>query len=239
MTLGASEITLVELNLLYGGILNGEQHIVEAPWKTCGIHRIVDDSGKIIYELTPKKVESVDPIVGHQVANILYNVVQNGTGRRAKGKIQINGQDVPALGKTGTTNDYKRAVFSGIIPKEYAGKWSVKDGIVLSAYVGYDKEKTNEKKKRSLHRWLQGGLPIWLEAAKAIADAGLVGELNQPLNGDLLTGLSHKQTHSMRQKPAIGTTLKTIHFLPKDCTEFMRQLASQESCSASTAKRRN
>lgn len=80
------------------------------------ISKIVDRNGKqIIFETERKRI--VAPEQGYLITSILKNVVQRGTGARAK----INGIDI--AGKTGTTNDFKDAWFSGFTPDIQAIIW--------------------------------------------------------------------------------------------------------------------
>jgi penicillin-binding protein 1A len=56
------------------------------------------------------------------MTNMLEGVVSEGTGRQAR----ILGRAV--AGKTGTTNDYKDALFIGFSPSMIAGVWVGQDG---------------------------------------------------------------------------------------------------------------
>jgi penicillin-binding protein 1A len=61
------------------------------------------------------------------MANMLADVVNAGTGYRAR----ASGFNLPAAGKTGTTNDYVDAWFVGFTPRLAAGVW-----------VGFDQPQT-------------------------------------------------------------------------------------------------
>ncbi|MDO6682857.1 penicillin-binding protein 1A [Oceanobacter sp. 5_MG-2023] len=77
------------------------------------------------------------------MVNMLKDVIQRGTGRRARA---LNRHDL--AGKTGTTNDQVDAWFSGFNPN-----------LVTTVWVGFDQP-------RSMGKWALGGstaLPIWID----------------------------------------------------------------------------
>ena len=74
--------------------------------------------------------------------NMLMDVIQSGTGRRAK-KIGR-----PLAGKTGTTNGYNDAWFVGFSPNLAAGVW-----------VGFDEVRTLGRLESGAH----AALPIWTQ----------------------------------------------------------------------------
>jgi penicillin-binding protein 1A len=80
------------------------------------------------------------------VTDMLEGVIKEGTGRRAR----ILGRAV--AGKTGTTNDYKDALFIGFSPRVIAGVWVGRDaGGSLGA------KETGAK----------AALPIWIDFMNA------------------------------------------------------------------------
>ncbi|MCL2760534.1 MAG: penicillin-binding protein 1A [Desulfuromonadales bacterium] len=99
-------------------------------------------------------VQVVSPEISFIITNLMENVVNSGTGQRAKiGR--------PVAGKTGTTNDSKDAWFVGYVPQLVTGVW-----------VGFDQGK-------SLGRGASGGqaaAPIWADfMKKAVADLPVRG----------------------------------------------------------------
>ena len=141
LPLGAVELSLEEAVNLYGGLLTGQwvRASAEDPRQLRLIDKILDSSGEVLYEASPTPEAVSDPVTGQLVAGILRNVIQNGTGRRARGKIKAGEFYVPAIGKTGTTNSYQNAAFCGVVPAEYSNRWSLERGLVIAAYVGYDR----------------------------------------------------------------------------------------------------
>src|SRR5690606_18161765 len=93
-----------------------------------------------------------------QMREILRRIVTHGTGRRARGELflEMGGEEggkpgskknlvrIPAFGKTGTTNDYTNAYFAGWIPypTEKNEPLDTENAYVISAYVGYDLNRT-------------------------------------------------------------------------------------------------
>ncbi|NTW59721.1 MAG: hypothetical protein HGA43_11215, partial [Nitrospirae bacterium] len=101
------------------------------------------------YEPQPR--ESVDKVTAFLVTSLLKSVVEEGTGRGARG---LNKQ---LAGKTGTTNNYVDAWFVGYSPSIVAGVW-----------VGYDNATASLGDRETGAR---AALPIWVGVmAKALAD---------------------------------------------------------------------
>jgi penicillin-binding protein 1A len=98
---------------------------------------------KFPIEEDPEQV--VDPRVAYMMSHLLKEVVEYGTGRRARALGR------PAAGKTGTTNDSKDAWFMGFTPH-----------IVTGAWVGYD----DSREMGSGETGGKSALPIWLEFMK-------------------------------------------------------------------------
>ncbi len=105
---------------------------------------------------------AIDARVAYQLVSMMRDVVQRGTGTKAK----VLGREDTA-GKTGSTNDYRDAWFSG-----YAGD------VVTTVWVGRDDFK-------SLGRGEYGGraaLPIWIDYMRvALKDQPVVS--NDPPDG--------------------------------------------------------
>ena len=199
MPLGATEVSLVEAAGLYQGFLEGStwrfpgkvftegtvpglrasEKLEYGPDPTLLIQEIRDRDGAVIYRAEAKRIEVVDEVSGLLVTDILGNVVQWGTGRRAKGAVQVQGRSWPLMGKTGTTNEYRNAAFVGIVP--VAGDDGLEPGAsyTLAAYVGYD---DNRPMKRGTLRvsGASGALPAWIATAQGLAEAGLLMGEGEP-----------------------------------------------------------
>ncbi len=136
LALGSSGISLLELTSAFGVYANEGVRVAPA-----FISSVTDKDGQVLESrnLDPQKVLSRE--TAYVVTNILEDVVQRGTAKRAR----VLGR--PVAGKTGTTNDYTDAWFIGYTPNLSAGVW-----------VGFDDN-------RSLGYREAGGraaLPIWV-----------------------------------------------------------------------------
>ena len=137
--LGSSGVTLEELVGAYGVFDNGGKKL-----PSHFIRSVVDRSGKVLEEWkAPENPEQIIPdSTAFLITSLLKSVVDIGTGTPVKAL----GRSV--AGKTGTTNDFKDALFMGFIPQMVTGVW-----------VGFDEDRPlgrNETGNRS-------AAPIWLQ----------------------------------------------------------------------------
>lgn len=105
LPLGASDVSVLDMAASYSTFANGG--LKATPY---AIVEVVNGAGEVLYqrsrdEQRPKRVLPADKVA--EMNEILVNVVEAGTGRRA----QIDG--VVAAGKTGTTSAYRDAWFVG------------------------------------------------------------------------------------------------------------------------------
>ena len=183
MTLGAVEMSLLEMANIYASLMRGTQYLTESKKTAYIIDSIYDNQGNLIYQTKVQEQVVSDKASGKQLANILHSALHYGTGSKEwskkNQKTTLNGFEVPSLGKTGTAQGGKRLAFIGMVPQEYAGQWRLDDGYVLASYVGYD---TNEKLQRS--SGALGNLPFWLKTAQSLSDNGLLGTLERDVPWD-------------------------------------------------------
>ena len=140
LALGTSEVTLMDLTSAYSVFPNKGEKI-----KPFGVLEIVDRQGRVIWRAKTQKRLVMSRAGAAIVTNMLEGVIKEGTGRRAR----ILGRSV--AGKTGTTNDYKDALFIGFSPGVIAGVWvGLDDGGSLGA------KETGAK----------AALPIWIDFMK-------------------------------------------------------------------------
>lgn len=83
--------------------------------------RIEDKNGVLIYEQKSQVQEVLNPQVAYVMVDMLKAVVQQGTGRRLRGKYNLNN---PIGGKTGTTQNNSDGWFIGITPQLVTGVWT-------------------------------------------------------------------------------------------------------------------
>jgi penicillin-binding protein 1A len=112
LALGASEVNLLELTSAYGTLATQGLHT-----NPYGIHRILDQHGKVIYEGKVKSERAIDQETAATMTWMLRNVVKDGTGRSA----QLDNR--PVAGKTGTSDEARDLWFIGYIPQMVAGVW--------------------------------------------------------------------------------------------------------------------
>ena len=139
LALGSATLSPLQLTSAYAVFASGGRRI--QPWF---IERIEDASGRIMMARLPEPdVQILPEAIAYQVTDILGDVIRRGTGRRAQ---QLGRRDL--AGKTGTTNDYRDAWFSGY-----------NRHLLTTVWVGFDDN-------RSLGHGETGAsaaLPIWLK----------------------------------------------------------------------------
>ena len=116
LALGTSEVTLMDLTIAYSVFPNRGEKI-----KPFGVLEISDQQGRIVWRAKPQKRLGMSRAGAAIMTNMLEGVIKEGTGRRA---LKL-GRAV--AGKTGTTNDYKDALFIGFSPRVIAGVWVGRD----------------------------------------------------------------------------------------------------------------
>jgi penicillin-binding protein 1A len=144
--LGSSAVTPIELTSAYATF--AAQGVRSEPIL---IKSIVDGKGVVLESYEPRPQEAIDKTTAYLVTSLLKSVVEEGTGRGARGL------NKPLAGKTGTTNNYVDAWFVGYSPSIVAGVW-----------VGYDNAQASLGDRETGAR---SALPIWIGVmAKALAD---------------------------------------------------------------------
>jgi penicillin-binding protein 1A len=138
LALGASDLTLMEHTSAFTVFPDDGIHI-----EPHYIRRVTSYDGAILEEPRPQVTDVVPPEVARTMVAMLEEVVQFGTGVRAKELGR------PSAGKTGTTNDFTDAWYIGFTPQITAGVW-----------VGNDDKRISLGKKETGAR---AALPIWLE----------------------------------------------------------------------------
>jgi penicillin-binding protein 1A len=107
------------------------------------IRRVTSYDGALLEEAHPEVHDVLSPDVARTMTAMLMDVVQFGTGVKAKAIGR------PAGGKTGTTQDFTDAWFIGFTPQITAGVW-----------VGFDDKQISLGKRET---GAQAALPIWIE----------------------------------------------------------------------------
>jgi penicillin-binding protein 1A len=180
--LGANSISILEAALAYNTMMNGELDTIleEGPYGGMApvITRITDRHGGLIWEYTPEPERILSGIVSGSVTEILRMAVENGTARRAKDSVKLSVKfdedtldvNIPAFGKTGTSNEYSNSSFAGFIPGIQKGGFSLDKGYVIASYVGYDDNRPMKGPYLTIYG-ASGALPIWIDTANAIVNS--------------------------------------------------------------------
>jgi penicillin-binding protein 1A len=138
LALGAADLTLLEHTSAFTVFPDDGIHI-----EPHDIRRVMSYDGAILEEPRPNITDVIQTEVARTMVAMLEDVVQFGTGVRAK---EIGR---PSGGKTGTTNDFTDAWYIGFTPQITTGVW-----------VGNDDKRISLGKKET---GAQAALPIWIE----------------------------------------------------------------------------
>jgi len=111
---------------------------------------VLDQNERVIWRVKPQKKVIMSRAGASIITNMLKGVIEEGTGRKAR----IIRHSV--AGKTGTTDEFKDALFIGFSPSISTGVW-----------VGQDDFTT----LGDMETGAKAALPIWIEfMKKALAD---------------------------------------------------------------------
>ncbi len=141
LALGAADASLLEVTDAYSVFPN--QGVLMKPYQ---ILKVLDRQGNLLEENRPQSRDAIRADTAFVVTNLMRGVVARGTGAAAAAL------DWPLGGKTGTTNDFTDAWFTGFDPNVTVGVW-----------VGFDDKKPLGPGETGA----QAALPIWMEFMKA------------------------------------------------------------------------
>jgi len=145
LVLGTSEVTLLELTSAYAAFPRGGIWI-----KPYGVTEVLDRQERKVWRQAPVKQPVMSPETAAVMTDLLTAVIQEGTGRRALSL------DRPLAGKTGTTDQFRDALFVGFSPS-----------IALGVWVGLDNHETMGQNETGA----RAALPIWMDfMAKVLPD---------------------------------------------------------------------
>jgi membrane peptidoglycan carboxypeptidase len=112
------------------------------------ILRVEDPLGRVLEEQIVRGQRSLDAGIGYQVVDMMRGVLTTGTGR----VVRRTGFDLPAAGKTGTSDDYRDAWFTGFTPT-----------LSVSVWVGYDRGLRMRDANGVGITGGRGAAPIWAD----------------------------------------------------------------------------
>ena len=156
LALGTSEVNLLELTAAYAAFANQGKYT-----KPYGITTVTDAEGQTIWRIKPEQRIAMSRSTAAVITNMLEAVIQEGT---AQGARSLPG---PLAGKTGTTNDFKDALFIGYSPHIAAGTW-----------IGNDDASTLGPRETGA----RAALPIWIEFMQRVLAVQSRGYFDIPAN---------------------------------------------------------
>ncbi|RLB31052.1 MAG: carboxypeptidase [Deltaproteobacteria bacterium] len=143
VALGTSGVSPLEMASAFACFANGG--IRHNPF---WIWRVEDALGRVLEEHIISGTRALDTSITYQVLDMMRGVVDAGTGS----VIRRMGFDLPAAGKTGTTDGYYDAWFTGFIPT-----------LCTSVWVGYDRGKGLRDTRGTGITGGRAAAPIWAD----------------------------------------------------------------------------
>ena len=143
VALGSSEVSPFEMAAAFATFATGG--IRNRPFF---VSRVEDAMGRVLEEHIVSGKRTLDRSLTYQLVEMMQGVMDRGTGaitRRA-------GFSLPAAGKTGTTNGYRDAWFTGFTPT-----------LSTSVWVGFDKKKGLRDPNGAGITGGRGAAPIWAD----------------------------------------------------------------------------
>ena len=117
--IGSAAVYPLDMMAAYASFANGG-------WKVEPryVARVEDHRGELLWQPAPAPARAVEPGIAWIMTDMLREVVDRGTGYLARDPGVGNlSYDIPAAGKTGTTNDNTDVWFVGYTPELLAGVW--------------------------------------------------------------------------------------------------------------------
>lgn len=117
-TIGAVEVIPLQMAEAYSAFPNLGTKVRPFP-----ILRVEDSSRRVVWEPQPERTQVLDSLTSRIMVSMLEDVVIRGTGYNAIRLAAGLPREVPAAGKTGTTNDGTDVWFAGFTPSLSAIVW--------------------------------------------------------------------------------------------------------------------
>jgi 1A family penicillin-binding protein len=141
VALGTSGVSPLEMASAYGTF--AADGVRYAPF---GIWRVEDALGQVLEEHIISGSKVLDPALAFEVVDMMQGVLDQGTGAA----VRKLGFQKPAAGKTGTTNGYKDAWFTGFTT-----------ALSTSVWVGFDRQHGLKDAYGTGITGGRGAVPIW------------------------------------------------------------------------------
>ncbi len=143
LALGTSGVSPLEMASAFATFATGG--VRHAPF---WIRRVEDPLGRVLEEHIVRGQRSLDASIDYQVVDMMRGVLTTGTGR----VVRRAGFDLPAAGKTGTTDNFRDAWFTGFTPT-----------LSVSVWVGYDRGVSMRDVNGVGITGGRGAAPIWAD----------------------------------------------------------------------------
>lgn len=194
VALGTSGVSPLEMASAYATFASGGVH-----YPPFAIWRVEDAYGQVLEEHIIKGAKVLDPLVAYQMVDMMQGVLDDGTGQ----VIRRLGFQKPAAGKTGTTNGYKDAWFTGFTPT-----------LSTSVWVGFDRESGLKDARRVGITGGRGAAPIWAQFMKKATEGDPARPFVQPMgvlfdycdavSGEPVGALNESAVRVALRKPLVG-----------------------------------
>ena len=160
VALGTSGVSPLEMASAFSTFATGGvQH--EPFW----IRRVEDPLGRVLEEHIVRGRRSLDPAISYQVVDMMRGVLRAGTGR----VVRQMGFDLPAAGKTGTSDDFRDSWFTGFTPT-----------LSVSVWVGFDRGVRMRDTNGVGITGGRGAAPIWADFMIKATDGEPAREFTVP-----------------------------------------------------------
>ena len=143
LAMGTSGVSPLEMSASFATFATGG--IRHRPF---WIRRVEDTLGRVLEEKIVSGERVLNASLVYQVVDMMRGVLDKGTGA----VVRRLGFDLPAAGKTGTTNGFKDAWFTGFTPT-----------LTTSVWVGYDRAKGLKDTRGVGITGGRGAAPIWAD----------------------------------------------------------------------------
>ena len=178
------------------------------------IWRVEDPFGRVIYENIVQGKQVLDPETSFQVVDMMEAVINAGSGK----SVRAMGFTRPAAGKTGTSDHFNDAWFTGFTPSLSASVW-----------IGFDRKKELITKNHVGITGGRGAAPIWADFMKrSLKDEPLrdfpIPEGIRFENTDSITGCAMTENN-----PLNDLQKKTSHELFKIPLKKNQQLCQKKT----------
>ncbi len=154
VALGSASVSLINLCQAYTAFARDGSYVVPRL-----VASVKSAWGEQVYEGEVESVEAVSPQTAYIMSSLMKQVVQSGTGFRAK----VLGR--PVAGKTGTTNDARDAWFMGFSPY-----------LLTGVYVGFDRLQPMGR----LETGSRAASPVWVDYRKEVEELYPYTDFTQP-----------------------------------------------------------